>query len=458
MTENDGREHLGSILCLGGSQESLPIIQKVMEMGYRPIVLDGNKNCAAVGWVKSKRDERIREIRRLQGLNTRNKYKKYDTSALEDANRIPVFIRADCYNYDSCHLALIHAVRKEGWKHGLSYEYFTLENLVGVLCCAIDAPLVATRLAEKYRLPTIGSSAIKYGVNKFYQWQVLTENGILVPPTRVVNPEMSWVEVLEYNLVKPVDSRGARGVRFYGESDYREAFVESLGWSKEGMIIAQKFIPGQQLSTESVIYNGEVSMTSAFLRNYDRLQEFHPYIVEDGGESMEPTSLNRNINLLIERCCRVLGWNNCTVKGDLILDGNLLYVLELAPRLSGGYLSTHSTRLSMGWDIVGDAIRLATGGKPALQFDPAVGGGRFVAQRYIFPPQGYVGRVISELPQFPPSVNFGTWNVKVGDVIQKVQHHPSRLGQVIMARESQNEAIAGVNEIVAELTKGIKVE
>src|SRR3990167_5066903 len=279
-------EHKGSILCLGGSQESLPIIQKVMEMGYRPIVLDGNDNCAAAQWISA------------TGV-----FAEDDQSAKK-----PIFIRANCYNYLSWNQALSWAVKKERWKY--DDGFFNLEDLVGVLCCAVDSPMVAALLAEKYRLPTIGSNAAKYGVNKFYQWQKLSENGILVPPCKVVNPEMSWEEVKDYNLVKPVDSRGARGVRFYDETNYRQAFTEALEWSHERMIIAQKHIPGMQLSTESVVYDGEESMTSVFRRNYDRLREFHPYIVEDGGESMEPTSLNRNINKLIERCCRVLGWDN----------------------------------------------------------------------------------------------------------------------------------------------------
>ena len=429
MREN-GKEHLGSIVCLGGSHESLPIIQKVMEMGYRPIVLDGNENCVASLYANALRSE-----------------KSY-------WNKQPVvFIKANCYNYLSCAQALLWAVRKERRRY--DDGFFNLEDLVGVLCCAIDAPMVAAQLAEKYRLPTIGSNAARYGVNKFYQWQRLESNNIPVPTTRIVNPEMGWEEVSDYNLIKPVDSRGARGVRFYDESNYREAFAEALSWSKERSVVAQKFIPGVQLSTESIVYDGYVDMTSVVQRNYDRLHEFSPYIIEDGCDSTEPSSLNYNINLLIERCCRVLGWNNCTVKGDLVLDENLLYVLELAPRLSGGFFSSHITPLSMGWDLVGDAIRLATGSKSALHFEPSRG---FISQRYIFPKSDWIGKRIVKVPEFPSAVSFGTWNVKVGDVIQRVQHHPSRIGQVIVVGETNVDAANKAVEIVKELTERIEVE
>ena len=182
---------------------------------------------------------------------------------------------------------------------------------------------------------------------------------------------MTLEQVSDYDIVKPVDSRGARGVRFYG-TDYKEAFAESLAWSKLRSIVAQKFIHGKQLSTESVISGGMVAMTAIQERNYDRLAEFAPYIVEDGSDTYQPSPLNKRINELIERCCKALGWDNCTVKADLVLDGSLLYVIELAPRLSGGYFCSHIIPLSTGWDILQDAILLCVGKKPTIHFDRVI--------------------------------------------------------------------------------------
>lgn len=430
-------DYLGSIICLGGSQESLPIVQKILSMGYRPIILDRNPECAVNIW----------------WAGNRKGYRSDYDYGLRDKL---IFLKADCYNYDSCHQALVWAEKKEFFLY--DNETFNLHDLRGVLCCAVDSPLVCARLADRYRLPNIGAEVARLGVNKFWQAERLSDAGITVPRTKVVNPEMTWDEIKDYDIVKPVDSRGARGVRFYDKSNWREAFVEALNYSPGKMIIAQKFIPGVQLSTESVVYDGEVQMTSVAQRNYDRLKEFAPYIVEDGCDSVPPSRLNRQINDLLERACRALGWNNCTVKGDLILDGNLLYVVELAPRLSGGFFSTHTICLSMGWDIVGDAVQLAVGGKPTLSFNSEVGSGRYVCQRYIFPKREWVGKLISKLPQFPSDVNFGTWNVKVGDTLQPVRNHPSRLGQVIVVGETYTDTVSKTTGAVKEILNGIEVE
>lgn len=439
MTKNNKeREHLGSILCLGGSQESLPIIHQIINMGYRPIVLDQDEHCAANEWnIATTPPPVFHQI----GDNIRDEM---------------IFIKADCYGFLSCRTALDWAENKEFWKY--DGGFFNLNDLVGVLCCAVDSPLVAAQLAERYHLPTIGIEAAKLGVNKYYQWRRLSEAGIVVPPSAVVSPETNWRGGVEYyDIVKPVDSRGARGVRFYDQTNYKEAISESLAWSRSAMVMGQKFIPGRQLSTESVVYDGQVCMTAVFDRNYDRLEEFRPYIVEDGGEMRQPDKLIKQINKTIERSCIALGWDNLTVKGDLVLDGHLLYAIELAPRLSGGYFSTHSIPIGMGWDIVGDAVRLATGAKPTLEFGRE-GVYPFTCQRYIFPNRKYVGKRISYIPDFPPDVNFGTWNVRVGDVIQKVQHHPSRLGQVICTGDKYEEAVAKAMIAVKELTEGITLE
>ena len=427
-------DYKGSIICLGGSVESLPIVQKVMSMGYRPIVLDGNENCVVNKWMTN----RETHFRLSFGYGLRQSI---------------IFLKANCYDYNSCHKALIWAETKEFFKY--DNETFKLDDLRGVLCCAVDAPLVCAQLAERYHLPTIGVEAARYGVNKHWQQERLDKFGILTPHTKVVNPEMSWAEVSEYNLVKPVDSRGARGVRFYTALDYREAFVEALDYSPTKMIVAQRFIPGTQLSTESVVYNGEIQMTSVAERNYDRLKEFAPYIVEDGCDSTPPSRLNRQINSLLERACQALGWNNCTVKGDLILDSNLLYILELAPRLSGGFLSSHTTPLSIGWDILSDAIGLSVGEKPNLYLSRVK---QFVSQRYVFPNSRDVGKLISKLPQFPSTVNFGTWNVKVGDRIKPTQNHPARLGQVICTGETYTEAVSKATAAVNKLIEEIEIE
>ena len=82
----------------------------------------------------------------------------------------------------------------------------------------------------------------------------------------------------------------------------------------------------------------------------------------------------------------------------------------------------------------------------------------FVSQRYLFPRREWVGKLISKLPKFPPDVNFGTWNIKLGDKIHPTIHHPSRLGQVICVGQTHTEAVSKATGAVKELIERIGVE
>ena len=97
-----------------------------------------------------------------------------------------------------------------------------------------------------------------------------------------------------------------------------------------------------------------------------------------------PEKTKEEIQFLISNAARCLGVKNGTVKGDIVVHEGIPYIIELAPRLSGGYFCTHEIPLNTGVDFVGAAIRLALGEtlRPA-DLEPRYN--RFVAQRYLFP-------------------------------------------------------------------------
>ena len=109
----------------------------------------------------------------------------------------------------------------------------------------------------------------------------------------------------------------------------------------------------------------------------------------------------------------------------------------------------------MALDILRDAVELAVGNKPVhcLETSPS-----FVSQRYIFPKKEWIGKLISKVPEFPPDVNFGTWNVSVGEKIQPTIHHPSRLGQILCLGATHTDATSKAVGMVKKLTAGIEVE
>lgn len=419
-----------SILCLGGGVESVEILKQINNLGYRMIIVDQDRNCPAVKWAKTL---------------PKSPY-------LPDNDRTPYgIIMADCYRSNDVKNS-IGMVRNAG---------FYMDDCVAVMCCAIDAPLVCSEVAKYLKLPHLDLDAAQLGVNKFYQWERLQLNGIPVPKTIVVSPETNLDDVADFDIVKPVDSRGARGVLAFDSLSFKQHCIKALSRSRLKQVIAQQWIDGRQLSTESVICNGEALFTAIAERNYARLTQFYPYVIEDGSSCpAELTSYEfSQVVRVIEQSCIALKWDNLTVKGDLIIDENgVVFVVELAPRLSGGYFASHIIPLSTGWNVIQDAVLLVQGLDAKIEVKR---GGKFVTQRFIFPKSEWIGKKIDSLPNTPDddihNVALLTWNVHAGSIVKEVKDHPSRLGQVITTGDTPDEARGDAEDMVQLMTEYIKV-
>ena len=166
-------------------------------------------------------------------------------------------------------------------------------------------------------------------------------------------------------VIKPVDNSGARGVqRLTAGMDIGAAFDYSRGFAYGGEVIAEKFIPGLQISTEGLFHDGRFYCTGFADRNYTRLDDAVPFMVEDGGDI--PTVLNQAQKKLVEaefeKAARALGIDWGPAKGDMIFgDDGKPYVIEIAARLSGGNFCYDKVPWSTGVDIVDILVDMAVG-------------------------------------------------------------------------------------------------
>ena len=177
--------------------------------------------------------------------------------------------------------------------------------------------------------------------------------------------------------------------------DIAAAFDYSRGFAYSGEVIAEKFVTGLQISTEGLIHDGLFHCTGFADRNYARLDDAVPFMVEDGGDI--PTMLNPARKKLVEaefeKAARALGIDWGPAKGDMIFgDDGKPYVIEIAARLSGGNFCYDKVPWSTGVDIVDILVEMAVGN----DVDPA----RFVptrnlatSQRYFFPAPGTIRKI-----------------------------------------------------------------
>ncbi len=328
----------------------------------------------------------------------------------------------------------------------------------GVLCAAADAPHTAARLVEEFGLVGVSAEAAALATDKLAMKRHLESAGVQVPWFREVKNAAHLEELVHTRagpfIVKPVDSRGARGVIRLSASVATDwAFESARRHSPTGRVMVERFLDGPQISTESIVQPDGVATPGLADPNYEHLERFAPFVVENGGElpSHLDADAQRRVRDAAERAAVALGVGPGVAKGDLVLHEGEAHVIEIAARLSGGYFCSHHIPLSTGVDLVGAAIRVALGEQvPATDLEPSQERG--VAQRFLFPEPGRVTSIegLAEV-EARPEIELAEIRVRVGETLGAVENHPARAGLVIATGPTREDAIGAAEDAVASI-------
>lgn len=330
--------------------------------------------------------------------------------------------------------------------------------LDGVLCLAVDVPHTVAAVAAALGLPGVSLETARLAMDKLAMKARLAADGIPVPFFAAVTGPGDLRAAIDRHgpdlVIKPVDSRGARGVqRLARAADLDAAYGEARRHSPTGRVMVERFLPGPQVSTESLVLDG-VAHTPGFSdRNYEFLDRFAPFIIENGGElpSVLPGDVQDAVRALVDRAAASLGVRQGVVKGDIVVSEGKPYVIELATRLSGGYFCSHEIPSSTGVDFLGAAIRLSLGETVSPgELVPAFSRG--VAQRWIFADPGEIVAIDGvEAARDVPGVFYLELRARPGDLVAPINCHPARLGVVMAAAPSREAAVAAAEAAVAAI-------
>jgi len=333
-------------------------------------------------------------------------------------------------------------------------------HIDGVLSIAADVPKSVAAVAEELGLLSITKLTAKICSEKFLMKETFCAAGIKVPDFKKVSSLKDLKEFIKNDylsyVLKPVDSRGARGVfKISSKSNLLELFNKSLSYSKVKRLILEEYLDGPQISTESIIINQKVHNIAYSDRNYEFLNKYAPNIIENGGDMPSNISkqIKSNISDLIKKIVNVLGIKNGTLKGDIVIHKDIPYVIEVAPRLSGGFFCTHQIPLHTGIDFLGAAIKQSMNDLEISDYDNFIPKSqRPVCSRFWFPKEGIVNS-IGDFEKFRKykNVEYIDIFVKVGDKIGPVNSHPSRAGVVITSGDTKKESIELAEKIIREV-------
>jgi len=271
-----------------------------------------------------------------------------------------------------------------------------IRKIDGVLCVAADAPITAAKVAERLGLPGLPVHVAELACDKLAMKKCFRAAGVAVPWFQeVATPQELQRIAVERGrdlVIKPVDSRGSRGVQRVAQvQDLAKAFVLAQSYSPTQRVMVEQYLDGPQVSTESLVTGGHCFTPGFSDRNYEFLERYAPFFIENGGDlpSHLPAETQAKVRDLVARAASAMGVREGTVKGDIVVHAGEPYMIELAARLSGGFFCTREIPLNTGVDFIGAAIRIALGENVAEEditpkhFTPVI-------QRYAFPKPGTV--------------------------------------------------------------------
>ena len=392
------------IMILGASILQLPAIEKALQLGLEPIVVDMNPD--AVGF-------------RLPGVH-REVISTIDTPAiLEAARRL---------------------------------------QIDGIMTLASDMPMRSVAaVATELKLVGIDESTAIRATNKASMRQALRENQVPIPAFFKVSNETEYMAAAaQFSspfVVKPADNSGSRGIiKVDDPADTRsvlQAYRYSVGASRNGDVLVEEYMRGPEVSVETLALDGVCHV----IQITDKITTGSPHFVEIGHS--QPTRLDRETADRIARVAiaanKAIGIEIGPSHTEIIVTEDGPKIVELGARLGGDCITTHLVKMSTGIDMVECCIRIALGEKPDISPKQALG----AAIRY-FPQHAGLVKKIEGLEE--AKLLKGIRQISVvhgpGEVVTDIVDSGSRMGFVI----SQDKDAATAEQDCADAIERIKIK
>lgn len=287
-----------------------------------------------------------------------------------------------------------------------------------------DYSIFATAvLAYALRLPGPSVAAAQVTTNKKRLRLACQEHDIVQPEFRVcTTPEELEAALDDLGLpaiTKPVDNRGAYGVRrIYGDEDLREIFYEGVAHAHSRELIVERLVSGTHVTVDGFAF-GKGRHVSLAIASKEVLKGPRPITSEVLYPAALPPEVAAHTIEHNDRLVRALEIDKGATHAEYIVDAaGTPYILEIANRGGGVHTASKIIPAVTGVNISELLIRQALGENPEPPRDVSMHSSAILS--FFFFPPGPLSRVdgLDEVRSMPGVLHLHLL-VNPGDEIAK---------------------------------------
>ena len=333
-------------------------------------------------------------------------------------------------------------------------EYVSLKgDIHGVATAGTDASYTVATIAHHFNLSGHHPDAALNASDKALMRKAFEKAGVPIPLYKTISnleEALSFFEELNHIcVVKPTRNMGARGVSLVKSI---EELTSAITLAQENNrdfpeILIEEYIDAHELSIDALINDGIVTITGIA----DRIIEYPPYFVETGHilpSSLDNEWLERAV-LTFKDGIKALGLIHGAAKADLKISKNQTWVIEIAARLSGGFMSSHTFPFATGLPLHEYMIKTALGENlpeltPTKNFTS-------IERAIILPPGKVTSISIPDNILEQKYISHFSVKAQVGDIVHCPKNNLDKQGHIIATAPTRELALRAINETLATI-------
>lgn len=336
----------------------------------------------------------------------------------------------------------------------LCLEYAKRMHIDGVITGATDYGVITTSyIAKKLRLNGLNYDVANIIKNKFAVQNILFKHEIIKQPCYEISSinELNFLkDTINYPIIiKPCDGSGSRGVNKVNNSkDINNCVKEAINNSLINRCIIEPFIEGKEYGAEFYVYNGVIYD----LITLSKKMTDYPFFAELGHSYNMDKKIENKILQKGHQIIKTLGINFGSVNMDFIVNNKEVYMVDIGCRMGGNLIGSHIIPMSTGVDYMEMIINGAL--NKNIHFEKKFS--KAISTKLIVLPTGTVTKINRDKINDVDCL-YKVILCKVNDIVHSYRNNLDGCGYVICNGENTLIAENKVEKALEKIQKSISV-